>query len=151
MKGQLKVATPTGYLAALEGERKKDITALHRLIRKTAPKLTPFIHSGMLAYGPFHYRYASGREGDWFKVGIASNAQYISLYACALDELCTQEFWLCLVAGPPYLHHKGWPVRWRMIAIAKLTATVLNRKRRESVAAISFCFSSVSIPTAPSR
>jgi hypothetical protein len=35
------------------------------LIRKLAPKLEPFIHSGMLAYGPSHYQYASGREGDY--------------------------------------------------------------------------------------
>lgn len=40
----------------------------------------------MPAYGPFHYRHQSGREGDWFKIGIASNKQYISLYACAADE-----------------------------------------------------------------
>lgn len=87
MMGQkLNVKTPSEYLAALEGDRKKDITALHKLIRKAAPKLKPFIHSGMLAYGPFHYRYESGREGDWFKIGVSNNKQYISLYACAIDE-----------------------------------------------------------------
>ena len=35
---------------------------------------------GMLGYGPFHYRYASGREGDACKLSIASNASYVSLY-----------------------------------------------------------------------
>lgn len=86
MKGQSKTAkTPEDYIVALEEPRRSDIAALDALIREAVPTLTPFIHSGMLAYGPFHYRYASGREGDWFKVGVASNAAAISLYACAAD------------------------------------------------------------------
>jgi hypothetical protein len=35
--------------------------------------------------GPFHYRYASGREGEACKLSIASNASYISLYCYAAD------------------------------------------------------------------
>lgn len=86
MKGQSKASTPEEYIAELAEPRRSDVAALHRLIRKTVPKLEPHIQAGMLAYGPFHYRYASGREGDWFRVGVASNKAYISLYACAADE-----------------------------------------------------------------
>jgi hypothetical protein len=80
MKGQKNVATPAEYLAQLEEPRKGEITALDALIRKTAPKLKPYVQMGILAYGPFLYKYPSGREGDWFHIGVASNAQYISLY-----------------------------------------------------------------------
>lgn len=86
MKGQLNAETPEDYIAQLDEPRRSQIAALHALIRKTVPRLKPFIQSGMLAYGPFHYRYASGREGDWFRIGVASNKSYISLYACAADE-----------------------------------------------------------------
>jgi len=86
MKGQLKVATPEEYIAAVDDARRADIAELDRLIRKNAPKLEPFIHAGILAYGPWHYKYASGREGDWFRIGVASNASYISLYVVAGDE-----------------------------------------------------------------
>lgn len=86
MKGQLPVSSPAEYLAQLEEPRRAEVAALDALIRRTAPKLEPFIHSGMLAYGPFHYKYASGREGDWFHIGVASNKSYISLYICAMDE-----------------------------------------------------------------
>jgi hypothetical protein len=86
MKGQLKVETPEEYIAAVDEARRTDIAELDRLIRKNAPKLEPFIHSGILAYGPWHYKYASGREGDWFRIGVASNASYISLYVVAGDE-----------------------------------------------------------------
>ena len=40
----------------------------------------------MLAYGRWHYEYATGREGDWFRIGIASNKNYISLYISAGDK-----------------------------------------------------------------
>jgi Domain of unknown function (DU1801) len=85
VKGQLKVSTPAEYIETLDGPRRSDIAALDALIRKGAPKLEPFIHAGMLAYGPWHYKYDSGREGDWFHIGLASNKNYISLYVCAAD------------------------------------------------------------------
>jgi uncharacterized protein YdhG (YjbR/CyaY superfamily) len=83
MKGQLKAATPAEYIAQLEEPRKADIAALDTMIRKLAPKLAPFIHIGILAYGPRRYKYESGREGDWFHIGVASNKSYISLYVAA--------------------------------------------------------------------
>ena len=85
MKGQLNVKTPAEYIAAVDDKRRSDIAALDALIRKHAPKLEPVIMGGMLGYGPFHYRYASGREGDACKLAIASNASYISLYCFASD------------------------------------------------------------------
>lgn len=86
MKGQLKVSTPAEYIAKLPEPRKTEVAALDQLIRKTAPQLESFVHSGILAYGPWHYKYASGREGDWFRIGVASNKNYISLYVCAGDD-----------------------------------------------------------------
>jgi len=86
VKGQLKVSTPAEYIAKLDDVRRAEVSALDALIRKTAPKLEPFVHSGMLAYGRWHYKYESGREGDWFLIGVASNKNYISLYICAGDK-----------------------------------------------------------------
>src|SRR5262245_16590566 len=86
MKGQLNVETPAEYIAAVDASRRPDIVALDALIRAHAPELEPVIMGGMLGYGPFHYRYASGREGDACKLSIASNASYISLYCFATDE-----------------------------------------------------------------
>ena len=85
MKGQLDVKTPAEYIAGVDEERRADIAALDALIRKHAPKLEPVIMDGMLGYGPFHYRYASGREGDACRISIASNASSISMYCFAAD------------------------------------------------------------------
>jgi uncharacterized protein DUF1801 len=85
MKGHLKVSTPAEYIAKLKEPRRSEVAALDALIRKAAPNLEPFIHTGMLAYGPWRFKTPSGREGDWFRIGVASNANYISLYVCPVD------------------------------------------------------------------
>jgi len=78
-------ATPDEYIGALDEPRRGQVRALHELIRRRAPALEPHIAAGMLAYGHHHYRYASGREGDWFPIGLASQKRYISLYVNAAD------------------------------------------------------------------
>ena len=72
------------YIAALAEPRRTDVAARDALIREHAPSLEPVVAGKMLGYGPFHYRYASGREGDTTLLGLASQKRYISLYVlCA--------------------------------------------------------------------
>ena len=72
------------YIAALAEPRRTDVAALDALIREHAPGLEPVVAGKMLGYGPFQYRYASGREGDTTLLGLASQKRYISLYVlCA--------------------------------------------------------------------
>ena len=81
MKGQITNAkTPAEYFAGVEPDRKVQIKTLHELIEKTTG-LKGRVEYGMLAYGSYHYKSKSGREGDWMCIGLASNKQYISLYA----------------------------------------------------------------------
>lgn len=76
--------TLAGYLASVPEPRRADLRRLHALIRKLAPRLRPAFspRSGMIGYGAYRYRYASGREGDSFHIALASQRQYISLYLC---------------------------------------------------------------------
>src|SRR5258705_9102227 len=77
--------TPDEYIAMIDEPRRGQIQLLHDLIRKAIPKLKPYIISGMIGYGSFHYKSTSGREGDWFIIGLASQKNYISLHICASD------------------------------------------------------------------
>jgi hypothetical protein len=86
MHGKSKAKTPAAYIAELEEPRRAEIKKIDALIRKTVPKLKPHILGGMLAYGPIQYRTKSGRESDWFKIGVASQKNYISIYFCAADD-----------------------------------------------------------------
>jgi hypothetical protein len=85
MKGKTDAKSPAEYIARVEEKRRPDIQRLHELVLEVAPELEPTMEFGMLGYGRMRYRYASGREGDWMKIGIANNKQYISLYCCAAD------------------------------------------------------------------
>jgi uncharacterized protein YdhG (YjbR/CyaY superfamily) len=78
--------TPEAYIEALPEPRRSQVRELHELIRKSAPDLAPYIQSGMLGYGTYRYRSASGREGDWCRVGLASNKATISLHVLMADE-----------------------------------------------------------------
>jgi hypothetical protein len=85
------VPTPAAYLKTLDDEVRTTLETVHRAIRRTAPKLKPELMSGLgpspiIGYGKFHYRYASGREGDWFLVGLCARKNYFSLYVCAVEQ-----------------------------------------------------------------
>ena len=78
------------FLAALPDDRRDTMTTIHKAIRKAVPKLAPLIMSGMggplIAYGKYRYKSASGREGDWFTIGLASGKTGYALHICVADE-----------------------------------------------------------------
>lgn len=39
--------------------------------------------NGLIGFGKYHYKYASGREGDWFLAGFSPRKQNISIYIVA--------------------------------------------------------------------
>ena len=99
--------TPEEYIDLIEEPRKSEIKKLHEFIKKTLPNVKPYIETGMIGYGKFHYKSKSGREGDWALIGLASQKNYISVYVCAavvlnmfiilimteeepMDKACTQ-------------------------------------------------------------
>ena len=84
--------TPTEYFATLPEPLRTDMRTLHNVVRKAAPKLKPVVVPNgvggrtQLGYGPWHYRYPTGREGDTFVVAIAPTAQGISIYVMATRD-----------------------------------------------------------------
>jgi hypothetical protein len=78
--------TPEGFIESLPEPRRGQVRELHEMIRRTAPNLESHVMSGMLAYGTYRYRYPSGREGEWCRVGLASNKATISLHVLMADE-----------------------------------------------------------------
>ena len=79
------------FLAALPDDRRDTMTTLHKAIRKAVPKLAPAMMSGMgpspiIGYGKYHYKSASGREGDWFTIGLAAGKTGYALHICVGGE-----------------------------------------------------------------
>ena len=86
MKGSTKATTPAAYLAALPEDRRAELEQLDAAIRKAVPKFERKMWGEVIGYGGYHYRYPSGREGDWFVIGLCSRKSYISLYVSVADE-----------------------------------------------------------------
>lgn len=78
------------FLASLPDDRRAEVTTVHKAIRKAVPKLAPYVTGGMgtpiIGYGKYRYRSASGREGEWFTVGLAVGKAYYSLHICVAAE-----------------------------------------------------------------
>ena len=72
---------PDAWFAVLDDVRRPQLEALDARIRRLAPALRRYVDRGVLSYGRYTYRSRSGRSGDWICLAIASNKQYISLYA----------------------------------------------------------------------
>ncbi len=72
---------PDAWLAQLDDIRRPQLEELDARIRKVAPGLRRYVERGFLSYGRYSYRGRSGRSGDWMCLALASNKQYISLYA----------------------------------------------------------------------
>jgi hypothetical protein len=78
--------TPEEFLDGLAEPRRSEVAQLDAVIRAAVPELARTVHSGMLGYGPYHYRYASGREGDSCVISLASQQRYLSLYVNAVAD-----------------------------------------------------------------
>ncbi|WP_163513005.1 DUF1801 domain-containing protein [Fodinicola acaciae] len=76
--------THAEYIEALAEPRRADVRALDETVRRAAPQLAPTMEFGMPGYGKYHYRYDSGREGDWALVLFASQKNHLSLYVTAM-------------------------------------------------------------------
>ena len=78
--------SPEDYIAQIDEPRRSEIQQLHDLIRETVPELEPHIEAGMLGYGTYYYKYASGRELDWMLTGFSPRKANITLYVLSGSE-----------------------------------------------------------------
>lgn len=80
MSDTTDTAAVVAHLDGMDDPRGDDLRALHDLLVANAPGLTPGLMNGDPVYGRFHYRYASGREGDSAVITMRLNRNYISVY-----------------------------------------------------------------------
>jgi Domain of unknown function (DU1801) len=74
------------YLASLPDGRREIVSRVHEVVTEAVPDLEVRMWRKFIGYGTYHYRYASGREGDWFPIGLTNNKAYVSLYFCACED-----------------------------------------------------------------
>jgi hypothetical protein len=94
-KTKPNLASVADYIAAIEDElRRKDCGILLDLMTKVTQEKAVMWGTGIVGFGSYHYKYASGREGDSCLTGFSSRKGDISVYlvgACPeQDELLAQ-------------------------------------------------------------
>lgn len=69
------------FLAAIPDERKRaDAQAIAKLMKQITKKQPKMWGPSIVGYGSYHYKYDSGREGDWFLTGFSPRKQNLSIY-----------------------------------------------------------------------
>ena len=79
-------ASVAQYIAALADEaRRRDCKALVKLMKDITGEPAVMWGPSIVGFGNYHYKYASGREGDMCVAGFSSRGPKISIYVLAED------------------------------------------------------------------
>jgi len=60
--------------------RRKDCFEVLNLMKEIAQEEPVMWGNSIVGFGTYHYKYASGREGDWFQIGFSPRKQYLTIY-----------------------------------------------------------------------
>ena len=74
-------ASVTAFIGAVDdAARRRDCREIMRMMRAATGKRPRMWGPSMVGYGSYHYRYASGREGDWFLAGFSPRKRDLTVY-----------------------------------------------------------------------
>jgi hypothetical protein len=76
------------FLNSVEHEKRRtDSFKVLELMKKVTGAEPKMWGSSIVGFGDYHYKYESGREGDWFLAGFSPRKQNLTLYIMAgFDE-----------------------------------------------------------------
>lgn len=81
LKTQKNDESVVDFLNSVEDERKRqDSFAILDMMSEATGEEPIMWGSSIVGFGSYHYKYASGREGDWFKTGFSPRKQSLTLY-----------------------------------------------------------------------
>ena len=77
-------ASVKDFLDAIPDERaRKDCRAIAAMMKKATGAAPKLWGPAIVGFGQYHYKYESGREGDWFLTGFSPRKQNLTLYIMA--------------------------------------------------------------------
>jgi len=69
------------FLSAVpDAKRRQDAQQILELMKEITGEEPRMWGASIVGFGSYHYRYASGREGDWFRTGFSPRKQNLTLY-----------------------------------------------------------------------
>jgi hypothetical protein len=74
-------ASVTAFMAAIEDRKMRaDAKQVAAMMRRATGKRARMWGPSIVGYGSYHYRYASGREGDYMITGFSPRRQALTIY-----------------------------------------------------------------------
>ncbi len=95
LKTKLNDASVDDFLNAIKDEQvRQDCWAIAEMMQKATGAEPKMWGASIVGFGSYHYKGASGREGDWMLTGFSPRKQNITLYIFGgfegYDELMAQ-------------------------------------------------------------
>jgi len=71
----------TTFIKSVEDfKKRKDCIAVMAMMKEVTGKRPKMWGTSIVGYGKYHYKYKSGREGDWFITGFSPRKQNLTIY-----------------------------------------------------------------------
>jgi hypothetical protein len=84
LKTKPRKASVKAFLSRIADEtRRQDCETVSALMKRATKAEPRMWGAAIVGFGDFHYKYSSGREGDWFVTGFSPRRQYLALYLMA--------------------------------------------------------------------
>jgi hypothetical protein len=84
LKTQAHDGDVEAFLAGVEHDkRREDAFAVLELMKKITKEEPRMWGPSIVGFGEYHYKYESGREGDWFVTGFSPRKQALTVYIMA--------------------------------------------------------------------
>ena len=81
LKTQPNDQSVTAFLNRVEDKTKRqDSFSILELMQQVTGSEPVMWGDSIIGFGSYHYKYASGREGDWFLTGFSPRVQNLTLY-----------------------------------------------------------------------
>ncbi len=81
LKTKKNNASVTAFVKGIEDpQKRKDCQAIAKMMRAATGARAKMWGETIVGYGDWHYKYASGRDADWFQVGFSPRKQNITVY-----------------------------------------------------------------------
>ena len=81
LKTQKTKASVSAFLNAIEDDQqRKDAKTIAKIMKEVTGTVPAMWGSSIVGFGSYHYKGASGREGDWLRTGFSPRKQNLSVY-----------------------------------------------------------------------
>jgi hypothetical protein len=80
LKTKLNDASVDDFLSAFPEETRKDCYEILKMMNQATKSKPKMWGTSIIGFGTYHYKYASGREGDWMLTGFSPRKQNLTLY-----------------------------------------------------------------------